>query len=137
MKPYQGLLVAFFVLVLVGCVGITPSSAVENLAECMQSGQYERAAENLATSPDATPGQKEQCKKEFIAALKEKYAKNFAKNGGLKSYTVVDEAVTPDESKAFVRIRYELGNGSSLDEIIPLVKSGGRWKYVCEDSKAN
>ena len=137
MKFYQKLHVAFFALVLVGCVGITPSSAVENLAECMQSGEYERAAENLATPHDATPAQKEQCKKEFIATLKEKSAKYFAKNGGLKSHTVVDEAVTPDESKAFVRIRYELGNGSFLDEIIPLVKSGGRWKYICEERKAN
>ncbi|MTK54540.1 DUF4878 domain-containing protein [Paludibacter sp.] len=137
MKPYLGLFVAFFVLTLVSCVGITPSSAAENLAECMQSGQYERAAENLATDPDATPEQKEQCKKEFITSLKEKEAKYFAKNGDLKSYTIIDEAVTPDESKAFVRIRYGLGNGSSLDEIIPLVKSGGRWKYICRDSKAN
>ncbi len=137
MKPYSGLLVAFFVLTLVSCVGITPSSAAENLAECMQSSQYERAAENLAVDPDATPEQKEQCKKEFIASLKEKAEKQFAKNGSLESYAVVDEAVTPDESKAFVRIRYELGNGSSLDEIIPLVKSGGRWKYICGSSNSN
>jgi hypothetical protein len=137
MKPYLGLFVSIFVLVLVSCVGITPSSAVENLAACLQSGDYEKAAENLATDPDAMPAQKEQCKKEFIASLKEKAEKQFAKNGGLESYTVIDEAVTPDESKAFVRIRYELGNGSSLDEIIPLVKSGGRWKYICRSNKAN
>lgn len=137
MKPYQGLLVAFFVLALVGCVGITPSSAVENLAACMQSGKYERAADNLATDPDATPQQREQDKGAFIASLKEKAAKYFAKNGGLGSYKVIDEAVTPDESKAFVRIRYELGNGSSVDEIIPLVKSGGRWKYINQNRRAN
>lgn len=137
MKSYLGLLVSILVIVFGSCVGITPSSAVENLAACMQTGEYNKAAENLATDPDATLEQKEQCKKKFIASLKEKAAKYFAKNGGLGSYKVIDEAVTPDESKAFVRIRYELGNGSSLDEIIPLVKSGGRWKYINQNRRAN
>lgn len=137
MKPYLGLLVLVLFTFCFSCVGITPSLAVENLAACMQAGEYEKAAENLATDPDAAPEQKEQDRKAFIASLKEKVEKQFAKNGGIDSYIVIDEAVTPDESKAFVRIRYELGNGSSLDEIIPLVKSGGRWKYIGQNRKAN
>ena len=130
MKRFVMMLLPALMVLCFSCVGFTPSSAVKNLIVCIQNGNYDKAAENLASDPDATAEQIAQDKKMFVASLKEKADKEFAKNGGIESYKIVDESVTPDESKAYVRISYTFKNGTSADEIIPLVKSGAAWKYV-------
>jgi hypothetical protein len=133
MKHWRGFIAALTLTLLVfGCQGMTPSSAAENMAKCIQSGNYNKIAENLASDRGADTLQMVRDKQHFIAAIREKAEKQFAKNGGIEHYHVIGEAVTPDESKAYVRIRYKFKNGASIDEIIPLIKSGGQWKYVLQ-----
>ncbi|MBP1638588.1 MAG: Lumazine-binding domain protein [Bacteroidetes bacterium] len=126
--------VTIFVLVtlVVACGGMTPTSVAEDMAKCIQSGDYNKLAENLASDSDADTIQIVRDKQQFVAFLKEKVEKQFAKNGGIVNYRVIGEAVTPDESKAYVRISYWFKNGTSIDEIVPLVKSDGRWKYILQ-----
>lgn len=133
MKRWHGFIAVLTLTMLVfGCKGITPSTAAENMAKCIQSGDYNKIAENLASDRGADTLQIVRDKQHFIAAIREKAEKQFAKNGGIQNYHIIGEAVTPDESKAYVRISYRFKNGTSIDEIIPLVKSGGQWKYVLQ-----
>jgi hypothetical protein len=133
MKRWHGFIAVLMLAILVtGCKGMTPSSAAENMAKWMQSGDYAKIAENLASDHGADSLQIIRDKQHFIAAIREKAEKQFAKNGGIDHYNIIGEAVTPDETKAYVRISYRFKNGTTIDEIIPLVKSGGQWKYVLQ-----
>ena len=117
---YSAIFICLLLLVN-ACTGITPSSAVKHLAESIKTGNYAAAAQNFASESND--------KKAFIEYLKHK-EEDFAQQGGIRSYTIMGEAVTPDESKAYVRIRYTFNNNSTVDELISLVKSGGQWKYT-------
>lgn len=120
----------FMLLIANACMGITPSTTVEHLAECIKTGNYAAAAENIASDADATEMQKKNDKQAFINYLRHKKEVEFAKQGGMLDYTVIGEMVTPDESKAIVRVRYIFNNQTSSDELVTLVKAGGRWKFT-------
>jgi len=121
-------IIAFVALILSACSGSTPSSAAQELVGDLQSKNYQKLVNSLATDPKATPEETTKNKEMLVALLKEKGEKTIAEKGGLKSYEVISENVTPDESKATVKMKYTYGNGTTEEGVVNLVKADGKWK---------
>lgn len=103
-----------------GCTEYTPSGVATLLAESLKTGDYSKVLS--LTAPNSTQEQ------DVIHKLSAKREKDFSHFGGIKRYKIIGELVTPDESKAFVRIEYTFQNNQTKEELIVLVKSGGYWK---------
>lgn len=125
------LAVALFALVVWACgTANTPSAVAEKSIECLKTGDYEGYAD-LVYYKDAAKAQEQ--KEALTAMLKEKMSKVVEKQGGIKSYSVVEEKIADDGKTAVVRLNMEYENGKTdTAEVHLLTDENGKWKINAE-----
>ncbi len=119
--------------VLMSCGGgSSPKSVVEKSFKCIQKKDYEGYVKCLYIR--VKEGEDMETQQKAIASMVgAKLDQTLAKKGGVKSYEVLSEEVTPGEegkpATAAVNIKVEYGNGDVEEDKVKLKKDeSGEWK---------
>ncbi len=127
-------LLSVFVMGIIGltsCGGgsSTPGDALKSYMECMQSQDFDGVVEGIyfGEKTEADAAKLEQARTQFAALLKEKGAKQFEKNGGLKDVVIVSETIAEDGNSATVEYKQIWGNGKEETSKQQMVKKDGKW----------
>lgn len=125
-KLFYLFVMAIAMFVMISCSGGGPGDALKDYFVAMQKGEYEKFAEGIDLS-NTESDQQQAVREGYASLLKEKFAKDLEKKGGIKSVEILSEDIASDGKTAVVKFKVVYGNGVEQSDEQKMVKTDGKW----------
>ena len=103
----------------------TPTGAAKAYYECLKGGDFKAAVKSTYKYNKEMTAEEQKKADESIDALADKLSMAMSFTGGIKDFTISDEAIDGDMATVKVKITY--GNGESDEKTEQLKKIGDNW----------
>ena len=123
-KILSVLSLALVALAFVSCNCNSPEAVVQEYVADLQAGKYEEAIDLFYFKRNLTDADKQQ----YVSMMKDKWAKEIEKKGGIVGVEITDVSVTEDGNTANVKYTLKYGDGTSKNQDSKLVKVDDKWK---------
>ncbi|MBO7652047.1 MAG: DUF4878 domain-containing protein [Bacteroidales bacterium] len=105
--------------------GKTPTDATKAYYDCLKKGDFKGAVKSTYKFNKEMTADEQKKAEESIDALAEKISLGMNMRGGIKDYTVSDEAI--DGEMASVKVKITYGDGGEDEQNEQLKKIGDKW----------
>lgn len=103
----------------------TPTDAAKAYYECLKGGDFKAAVKSTYKYNKEMTADEQKKADESIDALADKLSMAMSFTGGIKDFTISDEAI--DGEMATVKVKLTYGNGESDEKTEQLKKIGEKW----------
>ncbi len=103
----------------------TPTGAAKAYYECLKGGDFKAAVKSTYKYNKEMTAEEQKKADESIDALADKLSMAMSFTGGIKDFTISDEAI--DGEMATVKVKITYGNGESDEKTEQLKKIGENW----------
>ncbi|MBO7573093.1 MAG: DUF4878 domain-containing protein [Bacteroidales bacterium] len=103
----------------------TPTDAAKAYYECLKGGDFKAAVKSTYKYNKEMTAEEQKKADETVEALADKLSMAMSFTGGIKDFTVSDEAINGEMASVKVKITY--GNGESDEKTEQLKKIGEKW----------
>jgi hypothetical protein len=103
----------------------TPTDAAKAYYECLKGGDFKAAVKSTYKYNKEMTAEEQKKAEEAVDALADKLSMAMSFTGGIKDFTISDEAINGEMASVKVKITY--GNGESDEKTEQLKKIGEKW----------